>query len=104
MPFINKRIEFIANKFRNTMENKKVNKKDCSEKHELEKNGIFIFKENKNINNKKINNKKKLNHKEKPISDSKIKINFKYKKQSYDKIEKKENIKNYIDEEITISV
>ena len=73
-----------------------MNKKDCSEKHELEKNGISIFKNNKNINNKKINNNKKLNQKEKPINDSKIKIDFKYKKQTYDKIEKKENIKNYI--------
>ena len=48
-------------KFLKTIENKKVNEKDVSKKHEISKNEIYIFKRFK-----KIYNKRKLQVKKSP--------------------------------------
>ena len=97
-PLIKGRIDYIVTQFQSSIKNKKREKNDRLRKHqsnEFENSGISIYK-----STKKRKNKKKLISKKKNINDSKIKIESKSKIDNGNKIRIKENIKNFIDDEI----
>ena len=97
-PSIKEKIDFIGSQFKSEIKNEKKEKNEglkIQQLNEFENNAISIYKKTK-----KRKNKSKLITKKRNINDTIIKMDSKSIINNHDKIDKNENIKNFIDDEI----